>query len=143
VSCWRYTASCSLTKSFIGFSLIDHLDFDSGLDLTMDLNLDEPTSPSSATSAPVATSRHCTLSAPTTQHQALDLSPPPFLRTEGPCADGQVRGHRGRGGDSCALGGGAGGGGADARVKTTASGSSLKVGEAWVGHALWPSPASR
>jgi hypothetical protein len=47
---------------------------------------------------------------------------PAFLPAEGPRANGQVRTYRGRGGDPCTLGGGAWG--TDARVETTASGSS-------------------
>jgi hypothetical protein len=104
---------------FTGFSLIGHLDLHSELDFGMDLpNLDKPTFLSTATSAPVATSSHCSLSAPTTQHTALDSSLLLLFPQKGH-AEGQVRAYRGRGGDLCALAGGALE--PDTRVETTAS----------------------
>jgi hypothetical protein len=93
-------------------TLIGHLD----LDLEMDLNPDEPTSPSAATSAPVA------MSGLTTQQKALDLSLPLFfpqkghvqmVRFVGTEDNAGIRAHW----EAVCKG-------ADVRVKMTASGSS-------------------
>ena len=91
----------------------------------MDLNLDEPTF---SDARDVCACGHIESQRPISLRDAHDttqgtrLIPPAFLPAEGSgVADAQVRTHRGRGGDPCALGGGAWG--PDMRVETMVSGS--------------------
>ena len=71
--------------SFIGFSLIGHLDLGSEPDLDVELNLSEPAFPSMFNFVPEATSGRSGLSTstPTAEHKALDSSLPFFFLQKG------------------------------------------------------------